>query len=54
MPFAKSVDFGAEADGWHHKKMGNKTWHITEKNEADALRFLRRRDKEKPFLCKSD
>ena len=40
-----NFDFMVDEDGWHYKEMGNKLWHITEKNTADALRFLTTRDK---------
>lgn len=50
LPFEKNVHFNVEEDGWHWKKAGKKLWHITEKNEADALRFLATRPKDKPFF----
>ena len=50
LPFDKNIDFNVEDDGWHYRKIGKKLWHITEKNEADALRFLATRPKEKPFF----
>ncbi|KAL9182901.1 hypothetical protein ACHAXT_004180 [Thalassiosira profunda] len=50
LPFDKNVDFNVEEDGWHYRRLGNKMWHITEKNEADALRFLATRPKDKPFF----
>eukprot|EP00578_Thalassiosira_sp_NH16_P020710 CAMPEP_0181100994 /NCGR_PEP_ID=MMETSP1071-20121207/13504_1 /TAXON_ID=35127 /ORGANISM="Thalassiosira sp., Strain NH16" /LENGTH=670 /DNA_ID=CAMNT_0023183789 /DNA_START=229 /DNA_END=2237 /DNA_ORIENTATION=- len=50
LPFPKNVDFNVEEDGWHYRKLGDKTWHITEKNEADALRFLATRPRDKPFF----
>jgi len=50
LPFEKNVHFNVEEDGWHYRKMGKKMWHITEKNEADALRFLVTRPKDKPFF----
>jgi len=50
LPFEKNVHFNVEEDGWHYRKLGKKMWHITEKNEADALRFLATRPKDKPFL----
>jgi hypothetical protein len=34
-------------DGWHYRKIRDRMWHITEKNTADALRFLVDRDKNK-------
>eukprot|EP00567_Pseudictyota_dubia_P002441 CAMPEP_0197466644 /NCGR_PEP_ID=MMETSP1175-20131217/65162_1 /TAXON_ID=1003142 /ORGANISM="Triceratium dubium, Strain CCMP147" /LENGTH=583 /DNA_ID=CAMNT_0043002693 /DNA_START=359 /DNA_END=2110 /DNA_ORIENTATION=- len=49
-PNKKRVDFEVEEDGWHVTKRGGKTWHVTEKNEADALRFLEKRPKDKPFF----
>jgi len=49
-PHKNRVDFEVEEDGWHIEKRGQKTWHITEKNEADALRFLETRPKNKPFF----
>ena len=45
-----NFDFFVDEDGWHYRQMGNKMWHITEKNTADALRFLTTRDKSKPFF----
>jgi arylsulfatase len=45
-----NFDFFVDEDGWHYRKMGDKMWHITEKNTADALRFLITRDKSKPFF----
>ena len=50
LPFDKNLHFNIEEDGWHYRKLGNKVWHITEKNEADALRFLATRPKDKPFF----
>jgi len=50
LPFEKNVDFNVEEDGWHYRKLGKKLWHITEKNEADALRFLVTRPRDKPFF----
>ena len=50
LPFDKDVHFNVEEDGWHYRKLGEKLWHITEKNEADALRFLVTRPKDKPFF----
>jgi len=50
LPFDKNVHFNVEEDGWHYRKLGKKMWHITEKNEADALRFLVTRPKDKPFF----
>lgn len=50
LPFEKNVHFNVEEDGWHYRKLGKKMWHITEKNEADALRFLVTRPKDKPFF----
>jgi len=50
MPFNKEIPFNVEEDGWHYRKIGKKMWHITEKNEADALRFLRERPKDQPFF----
>ncbi len=43
-------DFATDDDGWHWSKIGDRMWHITEKNTADALRFLAERDKNKPFF----
>ncbi|KAL7546184.1 hypothetical protein ACHAWF_009524 [Thalassiosira exigua] len=50
LPWDKDVHFSVEDDGWHWRRIGKKMWHITEKNEADALRFLVTRDKTKPFF----
>lgn len=51
MPFDKvGVHYNVEEDGWHYRKIGDKLWHITEKNEADALRFLVTRPRDKPFF----
>lgn len=43
-------DFFVDEDGWHERKIGGRNWHITEKNTADALRFLIDRNKSKPFF----
>jgi arylsulfatase len=43
-------DFFVDEDGWHERKIGGRNWHITEKNTADALRFLIDRNKTKPFF----
>ena len=48
--FRKNIDFNVDDSGWHYRKIGKKLWHITEKNEADALRFLATRPKDKPFF----
>mmetsp|Transcript_18120 Transcript_18120/g.37566 ORF Transcript_18120/g.37566 Transcript_18120/m.37566 type:complete len:585 (+) Transcript_18120:135-1889(+) len=45
-----NFDFFTDEDGWHWRIIGNKMWHVTEKNTADALRFLATRPKEKPFF----
>ena len=45
-----NFDFMVDEDGWHWRQIGNKMWHITQKNTADALRFLMTRDKTKPFF----
>jgi len=45
-----NFDFFVDEDGWHYRQIGGKLWHITEKNTADALRFLTTRDKSKPFF----
>jgi hypothetical protein len=51
MPFDKvGVHYNVEEDGWHYRKIGDKLWHITEKNEADALRFLVTRPRDRPFF----
>ena len=50
LPFDKNLHFNVEEDGWHYRKLGKKMWHITEKNEADALRFLVTRPRDKPFF----
>ena len=51
VPFSrKNYDFLADEDGWHWRQIGNKLWHITEKNTADALRYLESRDRTKPFF----
>lgn len=44
-------DFEVEEDGWHMQARGGKMWHVTEKNEADALRFLEERPRDKPFFA---
>ena len=43
-------DFQVEEDGWHYDLRGGRMWHVTEKNEADALRFLDGRPRDKPFF----
>jgi len=45
-----NFDFQTDDDGWHWSMIGDRMWHITEKNTADALRFLTTRDKSKPFF----
>lgn len=45
-----NFDFMVDDDGWHWRKLGERMWHITEKNTADALRFLMSRNKKKPFF----
>jgi len=45
-----NYDFMEDEDGWHWDRRGHKRWHITEKNTADALRFLGERDRGKPFF----
>ena len=45
-----NFDFYEEYEGWHWKRIGYREWHITEKNTADALRFLREKPKDKPFF----
>jgi arylsulfatase len=44
------VDFSVEADGWHYTYLDGRMWQVTEKNEADALKFLDERPKDKPFF----
>jgi len=44
------IDFHANDEGWHYRNISNRVWHITEKNEADSLEFLKTRDKTKPFF----
>mmetsp|Transcript_18710 Transcript_18710/g.22972 ORF Transcript_18710/g.22972 Transcript_18710/m.22972 type:complete len:560 (-) Transcript_18710:135-1814(-) len=36
--------------GWHWREIAGKMIHVTQKNEYDALEFLRKRPKDKPFL----
>ena len=43
-------DFQVEEDGWHYDLRGGRMWHVTEKNEADALAFLDGRPRDKPFF----
>ena len=50
MDYELNWDFQTDDDGWHWSMIGDKMWHITEKNTADALRFLVNRDKNKPFF----
>jgi len=50
MDRALNFDFMVEEDGWHWRKIGDRMWHITQKNTADALRFLMTRNKKKPFF----
>lgn len=45
-----NFDYMVDEDGWHWRQIGNRMWHITEKNTADALRFLMTRKKHKPFF----
>lgn len=50
LPFDKKVHYNVEEDGWHFRTIGNKLWHITEKNEADALKFLAERPRDRAFF----
>jgi len=50
MDYELNWDFQTDDDGWHWSMIGDRMWHITEKNTADALRFLVNRDKNKPFF----
>ncbi|KAL9191474.1 hypothetical protein ACHAXT_001180 [Thalassiosira profunda] len=50
MDDALNFDFFIDEDGWHWRQLGNRMWHITEKNTADSLRYLMTRDKTKPFF----
>ena len=50
LDYEMNWDFMTDDDGWHWSMIGDKMWHITEKNTADALRFLAERDKNKPFF----
>ena len=45
-----NFDFFVDEDGWHWRKIGKRLWHITEKNTADALRFLMTKPKNRPFF----
>lgn len=45
---SSEIDFFTDDDGWHYNNVTDT--HITEKNEADSLTFLRTRDKNKPFF----
>ncbi|EJK46757.1 hypothetical protein THAOC_34560, partial [Thalassiosira oceanica] len=45
-----NFNFYDEYDGWHWKTIGDRLWHVTEKNTADALRFLKKKPKNKPFF----
>ncbi len=48
---AKHFDFGRSYAGTHFiKQPDGSTIHVTQKNENDALEFLRARPKEKPFV----
>ncbi len=47
---AEQYDFGRSYAGTHYlKQPDGSTIHVTKKNEADALEFLRSRPKDKPF-----
>jgi len=50
-PHKQRPDFEVEEDGWHYDTRGGRLWHVTEKNEADALRFLESRPRDKPFFA---
>mmetsp|Transcript_16282 Transcript_16282/g.35427 ORF Transcript_16282/g.35427 Transcript_16282/m.35427 type:complete len:746 (+) Transcript_16282:151-2388(+) len=50
-PYKQRPDFEVEEDGWHYDTRGGRLWHVTEKNEADALRFLESRPRDKPFFA---
>lgn len=45
-----NFDFFVDDDGWHWRLIGKRLWHITEKNTADALRFLMTKPKNRPFF----
>ena len=45
-----NFDFFVDDDGWHWRQIGKRLWHITEKNTADALRFLMNKPANKPFF----
>jgi len=48
--WCKYVDYYNEYSGWDWKVIDGKLWHITQKNEKDAIEFLRHRDTRKPFF----
>ena len=50
LDYEMNWDFMTDDDGWHWSMIGDKMWHITEKNTADAIRFLNTRKKDKPFF----
>merc|ERR1712192_37655 len=48
--FNETLDYKRKYEGWHYKEIDGRKWHVTEKNEADSLEFLRNRDASKPFF----
>jgi len=46
----RHMDFFINHDGWHYSEIDGKLWHITERNTHDAMGFLRRRPRDKPFF----
>ena len=48
--YGSTLPYNMPAEGWHKRTFGETEIHITEKNTADSLRFLRERPKTKPFL----
>mmetsp|Transcript_24177 Transcript_24177/g.36765 ORF Transcript_24177/g.36765 Transcript_24177/m.36765 type:complete len:255 (+) Transcript_24177:1626-2390(+) len=44
------MDYFVDEDTWHYKDIDGKLWHITEKNTHDAMQFLQRRPRHKPFF----
>ncbi len=42
------VHYNVKENGWHFRKIGNNLWHTMEKNEADSLRFIVTKPRDRP------
>ena len=48
--YGSTLPYNMPAEGWHKRQMGSTEIHITEKNTADSLRFLKERPSQQPFF----